>query len=102
MQYQLVGPMSVPLPRDEAEPEPAQVDRGDCALRRRVLGPDAAERLIGRSYLPVQILPQRPEDDFVMEMTDVRMGRMTAGVISFNAAARVVTAEAEHVHVALT
>ncbi|MGY2701510.1 AraC-like DNA-binding protein [Nocardioides sp. HB32] len=75
---------------------------GDRAYRRRALGPEAAERLLSDSYFPVRVLPQGAPEEFVMETAEARIGRVTAAVISINAAARIITAETDHVRVMMT
>lgn len=68
----------------------------------RIRDPRVAEDLVGRAYLPIQVLPQAGRSDFRMGLTEVRMGRMTAGVLSLGTEARIVSAPAEQVHVNLT
>lgn len=79
--------------------ESASVER---APRVRVLNPDAAGELIAESYLPIRVLPHPGRDEFVMDLAEVRMGRMTAGLLSFATGVRIVSAQAEQVHLNIT
>ena len=80
----------------------ASFDVGVTRPRRRIQGRGEAERVLASSYRPVRIMPQRPDEEFVMEATEARLGRLIGGVVAFNGAARLITAEAEQVHVNIT
>ena len=77
----------------------ALIERGP---RVRVLDPDAAGDLIGQAYLPIRVQPRPGRDEFLMDLAEMRMHRMTAGVLSFASGARIVSTPAEQVHLNLT
>lgn len=73
--------------------------RGRSGLR--VQDPEVAGELVSRAYLPVRMSPAAG-GRFDLEMAEVRMGRMTAGVISLGNRSRITSAPAENVHLNIT
>lgn len=73
----------------------------ECGSRTRVRDPDRARELVTEAFLPIRVLPPASRDEFLMELAEVRMSRMTAGVLSLGTAARMVSAETEQVHLNL-
>lgn len=66
--------------------------------RERTTDPDEAEAIIARHYLPNRIfLPRSTGLD--LDLAGVRIGRVTAGRLSYGEHVRQVTEEADHFHV---
>jgi AraC-like DNA-binding protein len=84
----------------EAAAEPRHLRRRASRLQMR--DPDMAAELLTSVYLPVRLLPSPARPSFVMKLAELQMGRMTAGVLSFATATRIISGEVEQVHLNLT
>lgn len=85
-----------------ADRAPAAIPSGDQGVSRLLVDPDAAAELVGKAYLPVRILPRGAGDHFRMQMTNVRMGTMSAGVLALAARTRIASVERAQFHLNLT
>ncbi|HEU5038368.1 MAG TPA: AraC family transcriptional regulator [Nocardioides sp.] len=90
-------------PTSNGEGSGGEVDRSQASgCQLRIDDPGAASELVSRAYLPVRVTPPRDHHGFLMGLTEVRMNRMTAGIVSLDTPARLTSSMAENVHLNLT
>jgi AraC-like DNA-binding protein len=81
---------------------PLGAAEGDRSGRtRRTTDPAAAELLVAQMYLPNRLLLSPGPARLDMELTGLRLGNLTAGILSYGRHLRLVTEEADNFHINL-